>query len=207
MPPRTNNAHTPPAIQAWIPENLSIESFKPPPATDEEIDWVMGVHNWTDVSNEVLVEARAQFRAKMERRLGPGGEIPVLGRKPGPNANEPVLKTLSIPDSGGLSVRLFRGGFPIRGAGMGLGLPRGLGGMLFFDFVDEHGLPVDMPDGYSVHQLMGFGSKIALQPMHNVLGIDTQGTNLQCFAIMENVSCVLQRPGRQDWQFSTVVQY
>ncbi|KAJ7630071.1 hypothetical protein DFH06DRAFT_1480155 [Mycena polygramma] len=202
MPPHTNNAYVPPVIQPWIPENLSIESFKPPPATDEEIDWVMGVHNWPVVSQEVLAEARAQFRRRIEEQLGPGGEIAVLGRKPGPNAKEPVLKTLSIPHDH-LSVRFFRGGFPNRG--MGLGLPGGLGGMLFFDFVDEHGLAVNMPDEYTVHQLMGFGSKIALQPMHNVLGIDTRGTNLQCFAIMENVSCVLQRPGQQDWQFSTVL--
>ncbi|KAJ7666537.1 hypothetical protein B0H17DRAFT_261997 [Mycena rosella] len=135
-----------------------------------------------------LAIAKAQWIAHSNQIAPPSGRIPILGRKPD-DGGEPALKVLSIPGDT-LSIRLFPGGFE-RGRHM-----------VFFDFVQEN-MGVPMPQGYSVKQLTNSGD-ITLQGLYTVFGFPLPH-NGESFAVMEDVSVVLTRPGLADFVFSTQI--
>jgi hypothetical protein len=75
--------------------------------------------------------------------------------------------------------------------------------MVFFDFVQGRTVGVPMPHGYSVEQLTISGN-VPLRGLHDVFGFPLP-YNGESFAVMEEVTVVLMRPGRAHFVFSTQI--
>ncbi|KAJ6502220.1 hypothetical protein C8R45DRAFT_1209827 [Mycena sanguinolenta] len=140
-----------------------------------------------------LARAKEKYLAYLDTVAPPSGESPILGRKP-EDGGEPAYKLLPIPDDS-LSIRLFPGG---------LARSRRT---LFFDFVQVHDdgstVGVPMPKNYRVEQRLPVGN-IRLKGLHQVLKLPTP-SNGESFAVMEEASVLLARPGHADFLFSTEI--
>ncbi|KAJ6632152.1 hypothetical protein B0H10DRAFT_1976334 [Mycena sp. CBHHK59/15] len=165
--------------------NTALAQAGLPTVSHAELDWMLRPYCRTE---EELVVEKQRYIASAERSV-PTGKIPMLGQKPN-DGGEPALKFLPIPGDR-LAIRIFPGGFE-RGRHM-----------FFFYFVDENEQPVNMPPGYSVHQCFA-PNNIQLKGLHEVLGFPLDKGD--SFAVLEDVWCVLCRPGFVDWQLSTAVQ-
>ncbi|KAJ7630072.1 hypothetical protein DFH06DRAFT_1224809 [Mycena polygramma] len=199
MPPRADN-HPQHPEQPFKPQVPDISAS----LTDEAVERFLPLY----ADKEEREKHNATFLEGARKMVPADCKIPILGRKPdGPGAVQQALKILPIPNSS-YSIRFFRGGFPSVGFPSG-GIMVNMGGMggmgmpMFFDFVDERNLAVKKPDDYNVVQET-FGGKITLQPMPDVMSLNVGAEN-QCFAVLEDVRCVLERRGQPDFDFTTSV--
>ncbi|KAJ7855968.1 hypothetical protein B0H14DRAFT_2754181 [Mycena olivaceomarginata] len=157
-----------------------------PTISEATLDWMLA-----PVCNtpQELAQAKARWIENSNQIAPASGEIPMLGRKPD-DGGEPALKLLPIPDDC-LSVRFFPGGFERNQH------------MVFFDFVQGRTVGVPMPHGYSVEQLTISGN-VPLRGLHDVFGFPLP-YNGESFAVMEEVTVVLMRPGHAHFVFSTQI--
>ncbi|KAJ7610846.1 hypothetical protein FB45DRAFT_941793 [Roridomyces roridus] len=149
----------------------------------------IGIPNATfedDIEN-VALEVAPEHRELLKQALRSACEkLVVYGNKPTPGLPQDEVYILDLHDNstGARSIRLFPGGTQPEQK------------MFFFDFLNQIGAPVNLPQGCTVYQGIN-NEEVELQSVEAGYNVqpDDLGPGLEKFAISEGAHCIFKSPG------------